>query len=141
MSVNNLGMSRCSHCGAEFRLFSIFNRDMQGLCKAWKGRHEFACKNRTPEQRLKWARPYMGKDRYESSIVVDLHHEGFVGEGDHGYETDEAWYQALVEIAKSHDNADGVRDFEGWTDGWEQRSPELTYYSEFPEHKATKAKS
>lgn len=77
MSVNNLGMSTCEHCGAEYRLFTIFNRDMQGLCKAWKGRHEFACSKRTPEQRLKWAKPYAGKDRYDSSIVVDLSHAGF----------------------------------------------------------------
>lgn len=75
--VSNFGVSTCEYCGAEFRLFSIFNRDMQGLTKGWKRRHEFACSKRTPLERLKWAKPYIGKDKFESSIVVDIEHEGF----------------------------------------------------------------
>lgn len=75
--VSNFGSSKCKHCGAEFRLFTIFNRDMQGLTKSWKQRHEAACATRTPKQRLAWARPYIGKDRLESSIVVDVEHPGF----------------------------------------------------------------
>lgn len=75
--VDNLGHSYCSHCGAQYRLFSIFNKDMQGLTKAWKRRHERGCEKRTPQQRVTWAKPYIGKDRYESSIVVDLDHPGF----------------------------------------------------------------
>jgi hypothetical protein len=78
MSLNNQGMSYCTHCGAQFRLFSIFNKDMQGLCKVWKRRHEFVCAKRTPAQRLVWAKPYIGKTRIESSITVDLEHEGFI---------------------------------------------------------------
>lgn len=77
MSVNNFGQATCSHCGAEYRLFTIFNRDMQGLCKAWKGRHERTCSKRTPAERKKWANKYEGKDRNESAIVVDLSHDGF----------------------------------------------------------------
>lgn len=79
MGINNTGYACCRHCGAEFRLFTIFNRDMQGLAKAWKHKHEHKCVSRTPEQRLKWAKPYLGKDKLESSIVVDLGHEGFGG--------------------------------------------------------------
>ena len=72
-----VGHAHCAYCGADFRLFTIFNRDMQGLCKAWKNRHERRCKTRTPDQRRKWAKPYAGKDRVDSSIVVDLDHPGF----------------------------------------------------------------
>ena len=75
--MNNLGCAICEHCGATFRLFSIFNKDMQGLCKVWKRRHEHGCSRKTPEQRRKWARPYAGKDQLDSSIVVDLSHPGF----------------------------------------------------------------
>jgi hypothetical protein len=77
--ASNLGMSLCKHCGAEYRLFSISNRDMQGLTKAWKQRHERSCSKRTPEQRMKWAKPYIGKTTLDSSITVDLEHEGFGG--------------------------------------------------------------
>lgn len=77
MGVNNTGYACCDHCGAEFRLFTIFNRDMQGLAKVWKRRHERACAKRTPAQRLAWARPYVGKDRTDSSIVVHTSHAGF----------------------------------------------------------------
>lgn len=78
VGVDNCGFACCQHCGSEFRLFTIFNRDMQGLCRAWKRKHEFACKIRTPAQRKKWAAKYLGKDRCESSLVVDLAHPGFV---------------------------------------------------------------
>lgn len=77
MANNNFGMAVCTHCGAQFRLFTIFNRDMQGLCKAWKRRHERGCAKRTPDQRKKWARPYVGKASEESTIVVDMSHAGF----------------------------------------------------------------
>jgi hypothetical protein len=79
MGYSNTGFAVCAHCGAEFRLLTIFNRDMQGLAKVWKRRHERGCAKRTPEQRLKWARPFTGKDRFESSITVDLAHPGFAG--------------------------------------------------------------
>ncbi|HBP5138220.1 hypothetical protein FA101_16585 [Pseudomonas aeruginosa] len=75
--ANNTGSARCRHCGAEYRLFSISNRDMQGLCKAWRGRHERGCKDRTPAQRRAWARKYEGQDSSESSLTVDLEHPGF----------------------------------------------------------------
>lgn len=77
MGINNTGYACCKHCGAEFRLFTIFNRDMQGLCKVWKRRHERACAKRTPAQRRHWARPYAGKDQSESSLTVNLSHAGF----------------------------------------------------------------
>lgn len=77
MGFDNCGYVCCDHCGAEFRLFTIFNRDMQGLARGWKRRHERGCKNRTPEQRVRWAKPHIDKDRCESSIVVDLTHSGF----------------------------------------------------------------
>jgi hypothetical protein len=75
--LSNIGMSRCIYCGAEYRLVTISNRDMQGLCKAWKARHENKCKFRSPMQRRKWAKPYFGKNSIESSIVVDMKHSGF----------------------------------------------------------------
>jgi len=59
-------------------LFTIFNRDMQGLCKVWKRRHERVCSKRTPKERRQWARPYTGTDRFESAITVDLSHVGFI---------------------------------------------------------------
>lgn len=135
MGFDSSGYSCCTHCGAEFRLFTIFSRDMQGLCKVWKRRHESACSKRTPEQRLKWAKPYIGKARYESSLVVDLTHPGFSSGSDHDYERAEDWFNELKKIADSHGNKDAVRDFEGWTEGWEDRSPSDVYYEEFPEHR------
>lgn len=78
MGVNNTGMAYCRFCGAEFRLFTIFNRDMQGLCKVWKKRHERGCEKKTPAQRRKWAQKYAGKDTTESSLTVDLDHPGFI---------------------------------------------------------------
>lgn len=78
MGVNNTGSAYCEHCGAQYRLFTIFNRDMQALCKVWKRRHERTCKNRTPAQRKQWAQKYVGKDSTESSLTVDLSHVGFI---------------------------------------------------------------
>lgn len=69
----------CSHCGAEFHLFTISNRDMAGLCRVWRRKHERRCKDRTPQERRKWAKPYVGKERVDSSIVVDMAHPGFMG--------------------------------------------------------------
>lgn len=85
MSYDSVGYACCSYCGAEYRLFTIFKKDMNGLAKAWKWRHERKCSRRTPAQRVKWAKPYVGKDRYESSLVVDLEHPGFIGlnQGNH----------------------------------------------------------
>lgn len=77
MGVSNTGMAYCEHCGAQFRLFSIMNKDMQGLCKVWKRRHENGCTKKTPAQRVKWAKQYLGKDSTESSITVDMTHPGF----------------------------------------------------------------
>jgi hypothetical protein len=77
MGVSNTGVAYCEHCGAQFRLFTIMNKDMQGLCNAWKKRHERGCALKTPDQRLKWARKYLGKDTVESSIVVYVDHPGF----------------------------------------------------------------
>lgn len=74
---NNTGYAECTHCGSEYRLFTIFNRDMQALCKIWKRRHERSCSKRTPAERRAWARKYEGKDSSESSMVVDLEHPGF----------------------------------------------------------------
>lgn len=79
MGVNNTGYACCCICGAEYRLFTIFNRDMQGLCKVWRGRHERACGKRTPAERRAWAKAYVGKDSTESSLTVDLSHPGFQG--------------------------------------------------------------
>jgi len=77
MGTNNTGMACCKHCGAEFRLFTIFNRDVQALCKIWKGRHERACAERSPAQRRTWAKKYEGKGAGDSSLTVDLSHAGF----------------------------------------------------------------
>lgn len=71
------GSSKCRYCGAEYRLFTIFNRDMQGLCKAWKARHERGCENKTPAQRRAWAKKFVDKDDTESNITVDLEHPAF----------------------------------------------------------------
>lgn len=77
MGINNTGDATCRHCGARFHLFTIFNRDMQGLANVWRRRHERACASRSPEQRRKWARPYADKDETESSLTIDLRHPGF----------------------------------------------------------------
>lgn len=77
MSYDSLGYASCEYCHAEFRLFTIFKKDMGGLAKAWKRRHERKCKNRTPSQRRQWARPYIGKSSVDSSIVVDIEHSAF----------------------------------------------------------------
>lgn len=80
MGINNTGHAVCKYCGADYRLFTIFNRDMQGLCRAWKGRHERVCGKRTPAQRRRWAKPYANKESCESSLTVDLTHPGFLDE-------------------------------------------------------------
>lgn len=77
MATNAIGHAVCRYCGADYRLFTIFNRDMQGLCKAWKERHERKCEHRSPAQRRKWAKPYIGKDCADSSLTVDMGHSGF----------------------------------------------------------------
>lgn len=77
MGIDNYAEQTCEYCGAVFRLFSISNRSMGGLAKSCKRKHEFKCKDRTPKQRRQWAKPYLGKDRYESSIVVDLEDSAF----------------------------------------------------------------
>ena len=128
-------MATCKHCGAEFRLLTIFNRDMQGLCNAWKHKHEFACDKRTPLQRVKWAKPYLGKDRFESSLVVDSTHPGFIVTELPDHDCVEDWYEELLRIAAFNNNKDAVTDFDGWTDGWEDYSPANVYYAEFPEQK------
>ena len=69
---------------AELAEASQLNRDMQALCKIWKRRHERGCKDRTPAQRRKWAAKYVGKDRYESSIVVDMTNAGFIEADERG---------------------------------------------------------
>lgn len=71
------GYSRCNYCGAQYRLVTIFKRDMEGLCKGWLKRHERSCANKTPAQRRSWAKKYEGKMQWESSITVDLEHPGF----------------------------------------------------------------
>jgi len=78
MGSNNTGFASCKHCGAEFRLFTIFNRDMQALCKIWKRRHEHACYAKTPAQRRTWAKKFVGKDEMASSLTVDINHAGFI---------------------------------------------------------------
>lgn len=72
-----VGWSKCRHCGAEYKLFTIFNRCMQGLCNAWRIRHERTCLKRTPQQRRKWAKKYEGNTFAEHSLIVYLTHEGF----------------------------------------------------------------
>lgn len=73
--ADSVGVATCRHCGAQIKLFSIFNRSMQGLAIAWRGRHQRGCAKRTPEQRRKWAQRYidMGED---SSITINLDHPG-----------------------------------------------------------------
>ncbi len=75
--AHNTGTAQCSHCGAEYRLVTEHNRDMQRLCRAWLSRHERPCATRTPEQRRAWAQKYVGKDFTESSLTVNLEHPGF----------------------------------------------------------------
>jgi hypothetical protein len=55
--------------------------------------------------------------------------------GTHNYETEQEWYDRLVEVAESHDNSFAVRDREGWIMDWEEMTPEESYYGEYPEHK------
>lgn len=55
------------------------------------------------------------------------------------YDDKDDWYDALVALAESHDNKQGVRDREGWTGNWRNETPEQAYYAEFPEHKPESA--
>jgi hypothetical protein len=71
------GVACCKFCGAQYRLVTIFKRDMDGLCKAWRKRHERSCEGRTPAERRAWAKKYAGKMQWESSITVDLSHPAF----------------------------------------------------------------
>lgn len=75
--ASTTGFATCRHCGSEYRLFTISNRDMQGLCEAWRVRHERGCSARTPAQRKAWARKYVGLSPLDSSIIVDLTHPGY----------------------------------------------------------------
>lgn len=77
MGVNNKGHAICKHCGAEYSIFTIFNRDMQGLAKVWRRRHERGCEKRTPAERRKWAKRNASTDDGERAIWVDLDHPGF----------------------------------------------------------------
>jgi hypothetical protein len=85
---------------------------------------------------MKWARPYLGKDQYESSVVINLDHPGMRIATTKIYHSAEHWFEELLAIATNHDNVGAIRDFDGWTDGWAQRTPEDVYFAEFPEHKS-----
>lgn len=74
--MNNQYSITCEFCGATYSLFTIFNKDMGGLCKAWRNRHEFKCKNWTPEQRQKWAKKYKKNTSLDSALVMDYDHPG-----------------------------------------------------------------
>lgn len=78
MGIDNLGFARCKYCNAEYRVFSISNRHMGGLAKGWKYRHERACLQRTEDERMKWAKKYIGKDRTESSIIIPSDFDGSI---------------------------------------------------------------
>lgn len=77
MGVGHNGHSACRICGAQIRMHTIFKRNMMGLCRAWRNRHEAACEKKTPAQRRAWAKKYIGKDCIESSLTVDLDHQAF----------------------------------------------------------------
>jgi hypothetical protein len=79
--VTNQGCSTCRYCGATYRMFTIFDKNLQGLTRAWRNRHERKCAQRTPAQRTKWAKKYLHDD---SSITVDLEHEGFRNDSGEG---------------------------------------------------------
>ena len=53
---------------------------------------------------------------------------------DQKHKTKPAWYEALTEVAKRHDNERAVRDFYAWTMNWRTETPEEVYYSQYPEH-------
>lgn len=59
---------------------------------------------------------------------------------EHNYTNAQEWFSALQGIANKHDNRNAIRDFEGWTQGWEESTPAEVYYAEFPEHKLTDQK-
>lgn len=71
------GFATCCHCGASLRLGTIFNREMGGLARSWRRKHESACAGRTPAERLRWAARFLrlGDD---SSITIDLEHPGML---------------------------------------------------------------
>jgi hypothetical protein len=83
MGVDRIGVATCIHCGARLKLFSIFNRSMQGLANVWRKRHQRGCAKRTPEQRHAWARRYVARGD-ESSITIDLAHPGMRADGANG---------------------------------------------------------
>ncbi len=76
MGINNSASAYCRHCGSEYHLFTIFNRDMGGLVKVWKRRHEFACAKRSPAQRRRWAKKYLNRPEGESALIVHPDHPG-----------------------------------------------------------------
>lgn len=61
--------------------------------------------------------------------------------GNGGFRSDTEWFFALQAVAARHGNAGAIRDFEGWTDGWQNQSPEAVYYAEFPEHQPAAAEA
>lgn len=65
----------CKHCGASLRLHSIFDRNLSGLARYWKIKHERVCVWRTPRERMKWARRFL-KRGYDTSITIDEQHPG-----------------------------------------------------------------
>jgi hypothetical protein len=75
MGVDHKGIATCRHCGAQFSLFSIFNRSMQGLARSWQKKHERGCKDKTPEQRHAWAKRYIARGE-DSSIRINPEHPG-----------------------------------------------------------------
>ena len=77
MGVGHNGHSTCRICGSQLRMHTIFKRNMMGLCRAWRNRHEATCEKRTPAQRRAWAKKYAGRDSTESSLTVDLDHPAF----------------------------------------------------------------
>jgi hypothetical protein len=89
MGVDQLDSRECPHCGATFTVFSVFNRDVRCMTKGWLKRHTHKCKDRTPAQRRKWAKPYIGKDRYESALVVDMTHPGMCDQPSHSEVTND----------------------------------------------------
>lgn len=77
MGTGHNGHAVCRICGAELRMLTFAKRNMMGLCRAWRNRHEPACSKRTPAQRRSWAKKYAGADSVDSSITVDIGHPAF----------------------------------------------------------------
>jgi uncharacterized C2H2 Zn-finger protein len=78
VGVQHRDSEECPHCGAVFSVLSIFNRDVRCMTRGWLKRHSWKCKERTPAERRKWAKPYIGKDRVDSALVVDMEHPGMI---------------------------------------------------------------